>query len=731
MRRILRGSMASAGLLGSLGLAAAQQAPDPAGVAVVETIVVTSEKRAENIQDTPISVTAFTADAMTRAGINNFSDIARTTPGLQYGDYGDVKLSPTSLRGIIGNAGSAGADPAVGFYVDEIYEGQGAGVNTDLYDIERVEVLRGPQGTLFGRNTIGGVISITTQKPSDDFTFSGTAGYGSYDAVRLGGTVSGPILPGFLDAKLSTVWDKRGGFDYNAVLGNHVNDHNAWSSRGQLLFKFDDATELLLTGAYQHVDQHPLVFETKAYDNTALLPNLLDGAGLPRNLDPYDRVVYSDTITQEKLNGYDLAARFTTRLGGVGITDIASYHRHGYYDRDDTDRSPLKMAYDGDPEKVWRYANELRADFSTGPVDWLAGVYYFRQYTNNQSFDEIGSDLADVLGDPTLTGLLIGSNAVMHTSSTAVFGSATWHATDALTFTAGARYTEDRKEIDYSQFDPVGLLGGSVSHLKAHDSWPSFTPNFNASYHITPDVMGYVTVSKGFKSGGYNDALGDANGISFGPESLWNYEGGLKTEWFDHRLVLDAAVYYMDWTKIQVTMDNPLTPVFDPIIFNGGSAHSTGVELEFTARPTEALLVGGNLSVQDARYDGGTLPTGQPLNHIPYAPNYTAALNAEYTLPVYGFGSLSLFGEYLFRGDSYLTADNQEDGHVHPYGLLNMRMSLTPDEGNWRLSLWGKNLTNTIYEERLFDLSGQTLVGQKFIVLGNPRTVGVELKIDN
>ncbi len=729
--RLLSGSAVGVLILLNAGAAGAQAAVDgqAATGSGIEVVVVTAEKRAENIQDTPISLTAFTADTMARLGIVDFADIARQTPGLQYGDFGDIKLSPTSLRGIVASSGSAGADPAVGFYVDEVYEGQGAGANLDLFDIERVEILRGPQGTLFGRNTIGGVVSLTTEKPSDTFKAAGMASFGNYGATRFGATVSGPIVDGVVDGKISAVYDKRSGFEYNVLLDHNVNDHFSWSTRGQLLFKFDTDTELLLTVAYHRVDQHPLVFETLRYNNAALLPNLLDLYGLPRNTSPYDRRVYSDTVTEERLNAYDYAARFTTRFGEVGITNIAAYHNHDYYSRDDTDRSPLRIAYDGDPEKVWHFSEEFRADFSTGPVNWLAGIYYFRQNTNNQSFIEIGSDLASLLGAPGIAGLITGSNGILDTTSIAGFASATWNVNDRFDVTAGARYTRDEKKIRYTQSDPVGLLGGNAN-INAQGAWTRLTPDFNARYHVTPDIMGYVTVSNGFKSGGFNDALGDANGIGFGPELLWNYEGGLKTEFLDRRLVINISGYYMKWNKIQITIDNPVTPIYDPIILNAGAAHSTGVELEVQAQPMESLLLGANLSVQDVKYDEGTLPNGTPLNHIPYAPSYTGSLNGQYMIPIEGIGALSLIGQYDFRGVTYLTADNQADGRQGAYGLVNARVSLEAEDGRWSVALWGKNLTNEIYKERLFDLSTQDLVGQKFIVLGDPRTVGVELKVN-
>jgi iron complex outermembrane receptor protein len=713
-------------VLAACGQAWAQGAAQSDGT--IEEIVVTARKRAESLQDAPISITAMTAESMERAGVENVADLARRTPGLQYGDFGDLKLSPTALRGVVGGAGSAGADPAVGYYVDEVFVGQGAGANLDLYDIERVEVLRGPQGTLYGRNTIGGVVSITTKRPSEALEASGEVQLGNYNSRRFAGSVSGAILPGVVSGKLAVIKESRDGFEDNVLLNRDVNNRDGWSVRGQLLFDIAADTSLLLTADHQEADNEPLVFETLSYNDAKALPQLLAARGFARNADPFDRKVQSDTVTKETLDASGVAATFKTKVGEVGITNVASYRRHEYYSRTDTDRSPLKFLYDGDPEKVWRWSEELRADFTTGPVDWLVGLYYFRQNTNNQSFVEIGPDLADVLGAPSLAGTLAGSNGRLDTTSKAVFASATWKVNERIEATLGGRYTRDEKSIHYTQSDPVGLLGGNAD-IRASDSWAEFTPNANVRYRFTPDIIGYVTASKGFKSGGFNDALGDANGISFAPETLWNYEAGVKSTLFDRRVVLNAAVYYMKWDNIQLSQDNPATPAYDPIILNGGAAHSQGVEVELTARPIPALEIGANLSVQQAEYDDGVLPTGEPLRKLPFAPDYSGMVSADYRIPLEGVGELSLFGEYQLRGRSYLTNNNDPDGRVGPYGLLNLRASLESEDGRWRLSLWGKNLTDETYKQRLFDLANQDQVGQKFIVLGEPRTYGVELKV--
>ena len=695
--------------------------------AATDEIIVTARRQEERLQDVPVSVTAFTASTMERLGVNSIADIATRTPNFSIIGRGDLKFNRNSLRGISAGGASAGADPAVGFYIDDVYVAQGPGVNFDLHDIERVEVLRGPQGTLFGRNTIGGVVSITTRAPSDTFEASAQATYGNYGYLRLGGSVSGPLADG-VQARLSYVSIERDGLFDDVVLGRDVDTISSQSLRGVVNFDLGADTSLTVSGDYRNVgDQSTLIFETLRYDEASLFVALLDGNGLDRNTDPYDRRVSSDQLNVENAEAWGVSARYRTELGGARLTSITSYRYHDYYSLVDTDRSALSMIYDGDPEEVSRFSSELQIGWDAGAFSWLVGAYYFRQDTANLSFIEVGSDLADVLGDPSIAGLEAGSSGNMLTTSRAVFGSGTWAVNDRFDMTLGARYIHDEKEIDYSQTDPLAILGGTGA-FTASDSWNQLTPSFNARYRFTPDAMTYLTVSRGFKSGGYNDALGDATSLSFNPESLSNYEIGFKTEWFGRRLTANVALFYMDWSDIQITVDNPTTPIFDPTILNAGAAHSQGLELEFAARPMEGLVLGANFSLLEAEYDEGTLPSGAPLRTIPNSPEYSGALNAQYSLPLSDFGTLTFGGEYLMRGQSFLSADNIEDARVDPYQLVNLRVSLERD--NWRLTLWGDNLTDEVYKAGIFDLSTVPLIGQRFISLSEPRTFGVELRAD-
>lgn len=715
--------------LTSTGAAAQTSAPATSETAPAEEdeIVVTARKQDESIQSVPLSIKAFSSAEIARAGITSIADIARRAPNLTFGDFGDIKLSPTSIRGVVSSSGSAGADPAAGYYVDEVFVGQGAGASVDLYDIERVEVLRGPQGTLFGRNTLAGAISITTTKPSDEFSASVTGNYGNYDYKRLGAAVSGPIVPGVVQAKISGIYNKRDGISFNEIRNEDANTLNSWTVRGALNFILSPDTTLLISGDHQRVDQSPLAFEVLRYNsnpNVGTNSFLQTTLGIPLNRDPFDRVVQSSIRNVETLNATNVTATFKTKIGSIDITSITSHHFHRYFSEDDTGRGAVRLLTDGDPERVTRDSQELRAAISTDRVDVITGLYLYRQKSENQSFVKIGPDLAALFGDPALAGIVTGSNGTLITKSIAGFTNVNVRVSDSIEITAGARYTRDQKSIDYTQSDPIALLGGNVA-IKASDSWTSFTPSVTARYRVSPDFMTYATISTGFKSGGFNDALGDATGIAFKPEKLTNYELGFKGQVANRLITYDAAVFYMDWTNVQVSQIVP--PRFNPTITNGGRAYSLGIEVNTTIRPVEGLTLGVSGALLRSRFNNNVRrgPTA-------FAPEYTANISAEYRFPETSLGQFSVFGEMLARGKTYLIPPTGNtidlDGRVSPYALFNLRASLSAPNERWKISIWGKNLTDKTYKTRVFDLFNVPPIGEKLIQLNEPRTYGVEVK---
>ncbi len=698
----------------------------------IEEVIVTSQKREENAQDVGIAITAFSEGHLDKIGAKNIEDVAYRTPGLNFNSFTDLKLSATTLRGISADSGSAGGDPSVGYYLDEVYLGPGVGANIDLFDVESIEVLRGPQGTLFGRNTIGGVISITSKKPSDELTSYLQTEYGNYNHTRIKGSVSGPLIDNLLSASLAAVYYDRDAYIDNEYLNTGADGTHQKGARVAFRYMPVEDAEFLLSIDYRKVTQRSKSMETLRYNPSSIAT----GFEMDLNALPDDRKVFSNFFGNEKLESWGGMLRGTISFDDVDLVSVTGYREHDYFNLGDTDMTPLRLIRDGDPEKVRRFSQELRlVSNNDSDLNWIVGLYYSDQSTENNSIIELREDLLASFGfsDAVFSG---GSLAEMNTKNYAVFANLNYSLGDSFELMLGLRQTYEEKDIDYRQVDfesELGfpMIGGSFSR-KARDDWSSFTPMLTLRYHADEDVMLYGTISRGFKSGGFNDALGSGDGISFDPEVLLNYELGIKSTWFDQRLIMNAALFHMDWKDIQLSSDNPNTPnTFDPIIANAGRAHSTGMELETLARVTGHLTLGADFSVTEAEYDEGTLISGNPLEKLRGVPKYKVGLNAEYVFPVFDSMELSLRGDYIRQGDIYLGLDQSiPEVKEGAYSMFNARVTLASHSDDWRLALWGKNLTDETYRVRYFDLFENPLVGQSFSVLGSPRTYGVEVRFN-
>jgi iron complex outermembrane recepter protein len=709
---------------------------------VLEEIIVTAQKKSENIQNVPIAITAITGEQLESKGIRSLDEVAFRAPNLSFRNTSDIKLSPISVRGVIANTGSAGQDPSVATYVDEIFLGSGAGANIAYYDLEAVEILRGPQGTLFGRNAIGGVINIRTRRPTFD-----TEGYvegelGNFSHVRAGGALGGALVGDVLAARVSASFERRDGFSKYALLNTDGDDENNWNLRGQLLLKPSESSEFLLSVEYREVQQSSRAFDT-----------LVDRFGVnPDNINPNDRVIFADDRSKENFEGYRIALRGNVEIGSANLTSVTGYRNHEYDSRTDTDNTPLKLVYDGDPETVKAFSQELRLAGGDDNLtfSWLIGGFYYNQKSTNLSFVEFGPDL---LGAPiTIIG---GSDAAVKVTSYAGFASVTARPIPKLSLTLGGRFTREAKSIVYKQDDPLDLLGGTFA-VNGTKKYSNFSPNLNVSFKASDDVLLYAAASRGFKSGGFNDALGEATGIGFEPEKVDSVEAGIKSEIFDRRLRLNLAAFYLKWKDILISVDNPATPVFDPTLRNAGKARSFGLEAEATFQATERLSMNASVALLNARFTGspeerkigerkdddGNVIGDILLDRLPDAPKFKLSAAFTYRAPIGNSLFVAFSPELTYSGAFFLGLDNelfvknsadirQSDlNRQGGFALINGSLSLDDGEdGSWSLGVWVKNLTNKRYKGRVFDLSNGA-IGQVFQVLGPPLTIGVSAKRD-
>jgi len=697
----------------------------------LEEIVVTAQKREANIQEVPIAISAFSGEDLEKIDALTMSDVASNTPNLVYYD-GNTLSNSTIIRGIAPISGSPGSDPTVGYYVDEGYLGGGVSSSLDLYDIERIEVLRGPQGTLFGRNTIGGVINITTKRPPSEFGGYAEAEFGDYNHTRLRGSVGGPLLEGKLSASATAMYFDRDGTLDNVYLNKDVNNIHEWGARTSFLYTPSDRSEWLFTFDYRDVDQTAKTYETLINDMDSI-PGLF---GSLLNDDPYDRKVFAGYEGAETLEAWGALLRGVINYDRFDFVTVTNYRTHDYFNSGESDLAPIAIGRNNDPEEVERFTQEFRlSSTGEGKLNWDVGVYYYHLDSLSAGQIELEEDFFAILGYP-YTYMMKETIGDMTADSYAAFASFNYEFNDRFDVTFGARYTYEEKSIDYDQQDfeaELGfpILGGTVAY-QDEDSWDQFTPALTLRYRFDGDTMAFATVSEGFKSGGYNDGAGDVSGISFGPETLWNYEAGFKTEFADGRVRFNASVFYMDWDDMQLRVDDPNTPnSFDPRILNAGKAHSTGAEFELEAIVAKGLTLGGHLGLLDGQFDEGSLPDGTPLDRLVGAADFSGAVYGEYTTPLGGNLNLFIRGDVVFT-DSYWMAANQTipEAEQDGYELLNARIMLSGADDRWHVALWGKNLTDEAYNIGVFDLLTNPFVGQYFNEIGAPRTYGVEVRLN-
>lgn len=295
----------------------------------LEEIIVTAQKRAENIQDVPVSITAFSDRMLKEIGATSLNDISIRTPGLNFNDVADLKINTITMRGIKAGGGSAGADPTVGVYLDDVYLGSGVGAHIDYFDVASVEVLRGPQGTLFGRNTIAGVLHLTSRQPTEELEGEVSANYGNYDALRLNATISGSLVENKLSGRLTAYYDSRDGDVTNLTLGTKGNGSESFGLSGKLLLTPTDSSEFLLSLGYNEYDGQPRQVETLQYNPDAtLVADVIQAYGFSLNEDPFDRVVYSDIQSEETLEAWNIALRGTVNFSGMSLVSITSFRKH-------------------------------------------------------------------------------------------------------------------------------------------------------------------------------------------------------------------------------------------------------------------------------------------------------------------------------------------------------------------------------------------------------------------
>jgi iron complex outermembrane receptor protein len=715
----------------SAGSAHAQQ--DKSSTAVQE-VIVTAQKRAQNLQVVPISIKALSGSELAKSGVISTAGLQNYATGLTISSTGSGFTNFIYMRGAGTSQLDAGSDPSVATFVDEVYVTGAAGLQFSLFDVDRVEVLKGPQGTLFGRNAEAGAISITTVRPSSHFGASIDVDGGSYGYFNGHASVTGPInQDGSLRFRLAGAYETRGAFTENLTPGGKdPGTISTGGGRAQLEWVGKDASFLLTAEGLVSRDGMSNLFVSTA-DSSVDITSAA-AAALPCCTSWYKQ--FYDVNGYENQDLWDVTGRLEWRTPIGQLTSISSYRSNLYQRLQDNDATAANADALLSKERDSSFSQEIRlASDQPGRLHWLGGLYYY--------YGTIDSDFSPILGPafPTvpLQNRTVADNSVITTSSYAVFGQLSYDLTDQISLTAGARYSVDRKD-DARQFNinpavsiPVPFPPFSLNPfpdyaIHPNGNWNSIDPSVSLNYKITPSVLAYFSFSTGYKSGGFQStpALSKTTAQTlFKPEHLRSYELGLKSDWFERRLVVNGAVFHTDIVNQQVLQAT--APLVEEVT-NAGAARDDGADISITARPTPRLLLTADMTVQRARFvtyqSGAANYAGNPQLR---SPDFSGSYSAQYTFPMPGEANLAVRAEYNYRTDvSFDPSNPRTQGTYQPaYGLANLRITYTPRDANWSASLWGRNLGNTRY-------CGQILVALPTAICapGEPLTFGGSVHLD-
>lgn len=781
-----KGMMACATMLSTMAVmsipAYAQVAPvapvpaQGAGQTGIADIVVTARRTSERLQTTPVAVSVFGGAALDRAQVLDVSDLQGKAPSLSIGVGGTSAPTQAQLaiRGEAQNSPGTNSDPAVGIYVDGVYLARPIAANIDVLDVNRIEVLRGPQGTLFGRNTIGGALSVTTNQPTDKFAGMVRAGFGNYDQKRFDAVINIPLVSDELAVRGVFRYQDHGGYGHFVRLDNRPAGDVLGDYYGRATIRWaphDLPLTLTVAGDYSKYSDSGQQ-QTLLDFNTAfvLAPNFTIGNALAMfGIDPtkYETAntnfrnyygyantgkPYLDT-PYDKANAKGISATLAVNLGDVAIKSISAFRESLVTDAEDISGLPVNLvAFDG-YFRQRQFSEELNVSAKLENLDVIGGMYYFvengLEINHSQSFGFLNPN------GPAAQVVTTGTDGDVRNSSVATYAQANYHVTDSLRVTAGIRYTWDNRKVVIHSLanrdDPASCTvirdvpGGPCNQTRDRNfSYPAWT--FGLDYTLSRTIFVYGKTSGASMAGGWN--IRDTISPAFDPETVRDVEVGVKADFLDHKLRTNLAAFYGWQGKVQRIV-NAYDPVFNSItqyVQNAGSARTYGLEFEGTALPWQGMEVTGSLALLNAAYTSfyatqlvGSTPvtvnrTGET---VPQSPKVTFSVGATQQFAI-GPGRLSLHADYAYVSSRAFYQDTasplqpaavqqiyakaNQQGTVPAYGLLNGQIGYNLADAGIEFTVWGRNLANKDFFNVVSTF--YTSFGPAIGYPGAPRTFG-------
>jgi iron complex outermembrane receptor protein len=710
----------------------------------LEEIIVTATKRESDLHDVPISITALSSEDIVRDRIVSLDDVAVHVPGLQY-VIGTSAENYLSIRGATTIDDSTGTDQGVSLFIDDIVRTGVGDSAPDLYDVNRVEVLKGPQGTLFGRNSTGGIVAVYTKDPTFTPEILAEATYGRFNLSELKGVLNEPIIDGLLAGRLAVTTHWQDGWVHDVFLGRNLESENRQTARGKLLFTPTQDLKAVL--GFDFLKSRGTRTDW-VYGN--FTPALDAG------------IIYGRNTTAQGIAGsgeaesWGATARIDWQAPLGALTSISGFRHVTARDFSVTGADPLAAILLTSASLDKQFTQELRfASKLNGKFNWVTGLYYL--HSNKSRPIDI---LFTILPGSFYESIGLGPGQIpsmvrqtTNTSSYGAFGEATYEFVEQLKLTVGARYTYESKN-GFSLVNPSGTIAGPPASANYDGSWSSVTPKATLTYQPSKEWLTYITASKGFQGGGFNTQGSTPAALStpFNPEIVWNYEGGVKFEGFNRRLQVNVSAFVDRYSQLQLISYNSATTTFSTT--NAGAADIKGIEAEIAARPAHWLTLGANYTYLHSKFtsyeinnglDGNGVPLPPTIytgNKVPFVPSNSVTLSGELHFDAPSLrGHIDVGGDYTYRSSMQLDAANDYAKFIIDKtvwnGMINMHASWTENDDRWSLVLWAKNLRNIDYTSQANDQAGFYETPAEFGNPNNhlytyhpnlPRTVGITVR---
>lgn len=667
----------------TMALSATALAQETASPPTIEEVIVTAQMRKENVQSVPIAMGVYNNDFLTNIGASSLTDTEYAIPNINFGSGGRNTRGEISIRGVGAYSRNIGSDARVVVYVDGVLTGRSSTFDQSLLDVERVEVLRGPQGTLSGANAIVGAINVITQTPNKKLSFELLTDVGNFDLRSITGKLNLPITED-LYASLLVGSTEQDGFVHNVTLNRDLQGINRENAK--IKFHYVGIENLSVDVIFDYLND-----DTQSSNAQALADiGNFQGFSLAPGTD--DVAHNANEFSQRELSGTTITAHYLTAQQ-YKLVSITGLRKADFGELSEEDYSPLDVATSFFDEENTQMSQELRlVSPQSKTTDYVVGVYFLDQDISTERHANLGAHF------PNRSHTSVTTPALASTTSYSIYSNGNWRFTEKWEATGGIRYIHETKKMDYTSLDTAGLFI-NTENLRDDKTYKKLLPKLGLNFHYTSDILIYSAISHGYRSGGWNaDFLSTLENFQFNPEYAINYELGIKSTFFDDQLTLNTAAFSTKFRDFQV-FQFVGTPSGGTIISytNAGEVTSQGFELDANIKFYSDLSMSFNAAFTKARFDefknGGGTGINYDNNNLPFAPEHTYYIALDYQ---HDFaGSLSFYGhiDYGYSGSYFSNPDNKPVNAIEHHYIANSRLGVKVDD-DWDISLWIKNITN-------------------------------------